>query len=83
MQKLPMSIPEDFSTSDFDMQNRALATVLCPYNLLKNRGHISATPGATLPENTEGFTNESGFTREFSRSRFRTVALPKYLRMGG
>ena len=70
---------------------RALATVLCSLCRLQllqieprprgNRDPSSATPGATLPERTQGFAPESVFTREFTR--FRTATLPNYLMMGG
>ena len=63
--------------------SRAIATVLCAFCQQlsqiepRNRGNrdpTSATPGATLPEKTQGFAPETVFTREFTR--FQIVALP-------
>jgi hypothetical protein len=66
----------------------SLATVLCAFcwqlseieaRDCGNRDLTSATPGATLPEKTQGFAPESVFTREFTR--FPT--LPNYFIVGG
>jgi hypothetical protein len=68
----------------------ALATVLRTFclrfsqieaRIRGNRDPPSATMEATLPEKTQGFSPQSVFTREFTRSR--TVTLPNYLMMVG
>ena len=80
-------LPKVFWTPQFftvwrEVQSRALAAVrnTCSRQLSKiearnrgNRDHTLATPGATLPEKTQGFAREIAFTREFTCSQIVTL----------